>query len=135
MILTPVGDGRAASLVPLKDLADVFGDRPSVIVAQLGGNLVVFAAAGFFLPIRTVLFAGLARVGVCAALASATVEIAQYGLAMGRVSSVDDVLLNALGAVIAAALSHRWWARPQVKGQGAGVLGEPEVFVERPGLS
>jgi glycopeptide antibiotics resistance protein len=45
-----------------------------------------------------------------AATASVTVEILQYGLDLGRVSSIDDVLLNAAGAGLAALASRRTWA-------------------------
>lgn len=37
------------------------------------------------------------------------VEVAQYVLRLDRVSSVDDVLLNATGAWLAALASRRWW--------------------------
>jgi glycopeptide antibiotics resistance protein len=37
------------------------------------------------------------------------VEVLQYVLDLGRVSSVDDVLVNAVGAVLAALCSRRWW--------------------------
>jgi VanZ family protein len=30
----------------------------------------------------------------------------------GGVSSVDDVALNTIGAVLAALCSYRWWRRP-----------------------
>jgi hypothetical protein len=36
-------------------------------------------------------------------------ETAQYALRLDRVSSVDDVLINAAGAGPAALASHRWW--------------------------
>lgn len=37
------------------------------------------------------------------------VEVAQYVLRLDRVSSVDDVLINAAGAGLAALASRRWW--------------------------
>jgi glycopeptide antibiotics resistance protein len=43
-----------------------------------------------------------------AAGCSILIEIAQYALQLDRVSSVDDVLLNAAGAVPAALASRRW---------------------------
>jgi hypothetical protein len=102
MILTPDAHGaRRVSLVPLNDL---FAHDP---VVQIGGNLLVFSALGALLPVRWP--AGTARVALVAALASTTVEILQYALALGRVSSVDDVLLNTLGAVLAAQVTRAWW--------------------------
>ena len=35
----------------------------------------------------------------------------QYVLRLGRYSSVDDVLINTIGAVLAALVTRRWWAR------------------------
>lgn len=57
---------------------------------------------------RTV--AVLARVAGLAAGLSVAVEVLQYVLGLGRVSSVDDVLVNTAGAVLAALCSRRWWA-------------------------
>jgi glycopeptide antibiotics resistance protein len=57
-------------------------------------------------------FTALASVGRVLALAagcSVLVETAQYVLRLDRVSSVDDVLLNAAGAGLAALASRRWW--------------------------
>ena len=102
MILTPEPGGeRRLSLVPLTDL--VAHDQ----VVQIGGNLLVFAALGAALPVRWAV--GTAQVALVAALASGTVEILQYTLNLGRVSSVDDVLLNTFGAVLAAQVSRKWW--------------------------
>jgi hypothetical protein len=108
MILTPVPGERDFWLVPLRDLVNVIrhGDVAFAFF-QIGGNLLVFAAFGFFAPIRWRV--GPAVVGAIAALGSITVEAAQYVLALGRVSSVDDVLLNAAGAAIAAVISRRYF--------------------------
>lgn len=90
------------SLVPLQDL---------VTMGTLGivGNLLLFAALGFCAPIRFAALASAPRVLALAAACSVLVETAQYVLQLDRVSSVDDVLLNALGAVPAALASRRWW--------------------------
>lgn len=90
------------SLVPLRDL---------VTMGPLGitGNLLVFASLGFFAPMRFAALASLPRVLALGAGCSALVETAQYVLDLDRVSSVDDVLVNAAGAVLAALASRRWW--------------------------
>jgi hypothetical protein len=90
------------SLVPLRDL---------VTMGSLGivGNLLVFAALGFFAPIRFAALASLPRILALGAGCSVLVETAQYVLRLDRVSSVDDVLVNAAGAVLAALASRRWW--------------------------
>ncbi|KAF4408022.1 VanZ family protein [Streptomyces lycii] len=90
------------SLVPLRDL---------LTMGPLGiaGNLLVFAALGFFAPVRFAAVASLPRILALGAGCSVLVETAQYVLRLDRVSSVDDVLVNAAGAALAALASRRWW--------------------------
>ncbi|WP_374772837.1 VanZ family protein [Streptomyces sp. NBC_01310] len=90
------------SLVPLRDL---------LVMGPLGivGNLLVFAALGFFAPMRFTAVASVPRVLALGAGCSVLVETAQYVLRLDRVSSVDDVLVNAAGAALAALASRRWW--------------------------
>ncbi|MGW5698932.1 VanZ family protein, partial [Streptomyces asiaticus] len=78
------------SLVPLRDL---------VTMGPLGiaGNLLVFAALGFFAPMRFAALASVPRILALGAGCSALVETAQYVLRLDRVSSVDDVLVNTAG--------------------------------------
>jgi hypothetical protein len=109
MILTPRPGPGGLELVPGRGLAELLtGDRSSIIV-QVGGNLLVFAAFGFLAPIRWPLHP--LWIAGCAAAGSAIVEILQHALELGRVSSVDDVALNTLGAVLAALASRPWWRR------------------------
>jgi len=78
------------------------------------GNLLVFAALGFFAPVRFAALASLRRILALAAGCSLMIETAQYVLRLDRVSSVDDVLLNAAGATLAALASRPWWrTRPE----------------------
>ncbi|MEU8306136.1 VanZ family protein [Actinomadura sp. NPDC048955] len=103
MILLP-GDesGAGLSLVPLRDLL-------TMDTVQIVGNLLVFAALGFLVPVRFAALASVPRILAVAATCSVVVESAQYVLQLDRVSSVDDVLLNAAGAGLAALASRRWW--------------------------
>ncbi|GII34817.1 VanZ family protein [Planotetraspora mira] len=111
MILTP-GTLQLVHLVPLVDLADqITLMSPGAAFAQIAGNLLVFSALGAMLPVRSPRFASLRAVAAVAATASLTVEVLQYVLRLGRVSSVDDVILNTAGAVLAALVTRRWWAR------------------------
>jgi hypothetical protein len=93
------------SLVPLRDLATM---------APLGiaGNLLVLAALGCFGPMRFAALASVPRVLALAAGCSVLVETAQYVLRLDRVSSIDDVLVNAAGAALAALASRPWWRTP-----------------------
>ncbi|MGO4418016.1 VanZ family protein [Streptomyces sp. MCAF7] len=93
---------RRVSLVPLRDLVTM---GPGGIV----GNLLIFAALGFFAPMRFAALASVPRILALGAGCSVLVETAQYVLWLDRVSSVDDVLVNATGAVLAALASRRWW--------------------------
>ncbi|WP_433174254.1 VanZ family protein [Actinoallomurus sp. CA-150999] len=103
IILLP-GDeaGAIVSLVPLRDLL-------TMDTGQVVGNLLVFAALGFFAPLRFAALASVPRILALAAGCSVLVETAQYVLRLDRVSSVDDVLLNTAGAGLAALASRRWW--------------------------
>lgn len=111
MILTPVTGQTGVSLVPFKDLLTLISAPWDAVLVQVGGNLLVFAALGALLPVRTPAMASLPRVAAVAALCSTLVEILQYGLRLGRYSSVDDVIVNTAGAVLAALITRRWWAR------------------------
>jgi hypothetical protein len=93
--------GRA-SLVPLQDLI-------TMGPIGIGGNLLIFAALGFFAPMRFAVLASVPRILALGAVCSVLVETAQYVLRLDRVSSVDDVLINAAGAALAAWASRRWW--------------------------
>lgn len=113
---------RRVFLVPFIDLVQQIGQGPRFIVIQVFGNLAVFAALGFFMPIRYRI--GLVRVAAIAACASAFVEIMQYVADLRRISSIDDVLINTAGAVLAA-LACRWWSsRNRVLSSGLVLPGE-----------
>lgn len=94
--------GAVTSLVPLRDLL-------TMDTGQVVGNLLVFAALGFLAPLRFAALASVPRALALGAGCSILVEAAQYFLRLDRVSSVDDVLLNAAGAGLAALASRRWW--------------------------
>lgn len=107
MVVTPVSGERRVILVPVRDLVEL---TPATVVVQVGGNLLVLAAFGAFLPVRFAALAQLSRVAALSAAASAAIEVSQYVLHLGRVSSVDDVLVNTAGAVIGAVITRSWWA-------------------------
>ncbi len=90
------------SLVPLRDLV-------TMGTGGIVGNLLLFAALGFFAPMRFAALASVPRILVLGAGCSVLVETAQYVLRLDRVSSVDDVLVNAAGALLAGLASRRWW--------------------------
>lgn len=92
------------SLVPFEDMSTM---GPVGLI----GNLLIFAALGFFGPIRFPALRSVWRVLILAGAASVSIEVLQHLLPLGRVSSVDDIILNAGGATAAAILSWPWWRR------------------------
>jgi hypothetical protein len=101
--------GSGAGIVPAR--LSLVPPRDVFAMGLLGivGNVLVFAALGFFAPMRFAALAAVSRIVALAAGCSVLIETAQYVLQLDRVSSVDDVLLNAAGAVPAALASRRWW--------------------------
>ncbi|MEU0564471.1 VanZ family protein [Nonomuraea sp. NPDC005983] len=110
MILTPGTGQSGVSIVPFNDLTWLVRAPWETAFVQVGGNLLVFAALGALLPVRTARMASPGRVAAVAAACSVTVETLQYVLRLGRASSIDDVIINTLGAVLAALITRRWWA-------------------------
>jgi hypothetical protein len=100
------------SLVPLRDLA-------TMGPLGIGGNLLVFAALGFFAPMRCAALASVPRILALGAGCSVLVETAQYVFRLDRVSSVDDVLVNTAGAVLAGLASRCWWRTQWRESSGA----------------
>jgi hypothetical protein len=113
LTMLPASSGRAGhgtlSLVPLRDLS-------TMPTYQIVGNLLIFVALGFFAPFRFTVLAAIPRILAVAGACSILIETAQYILQLDRVSSVDDVLLNTVGAGLAALASRRWW-HPQLAGR------------------
>ncbi|HEY7223322.1 MAG TPA: VanZ family protein [Micromonosporaceae bacterium] len=109
MILTPLPGPGLVHVLPFEDLRGQFQHPPIWVTYQIVGNLLVFAAYGFLAPVRWPIRPLWVVLG--AAAGSATVETLQWALHLGRVASVDDVLVNTLGAGIATLCSRRWWAR------------------------
>jgi glycopeptide antibiotics resistance protein len=98
LVLTAIGlltlwpqpaDEKHRELVPFTDIARSIG-HPARLAAVVG-NVLVFAVLGWLLARRR-----LPAVALACAL-SVSIEIAQLWIP-GRTTSVDDVLLNTLGA-------------------------------------
>jgi glycopeptide antibiotics resistance protein len=110
MILIPTSSPRRVNLDPVRGLAGMLTGDPRTAVIQIGGNLAVFAAFGAFAPMRWRL--NVWTVALLAAAGSLLLETLQWVLDLGRVSAVDDVIVNALGAALAALLARRWRSAP-----------------------
>lgn len=117
MTLTPVQlpDGAVTVyLEPLSDLRAQLTQPLSFVVPQVVGNLLVFFALGAGAPVRFAALASPARLLALGAVCSLAVEVIQHLFIAGRVFSVDDVLVNAVGCLLGGALTHHWWARSRV---------------------
>jgi hypothetical protein len=124
LVLTPRGGDGGLQLVPFADLIDLASADPRTIVEQLVGNMLLFFLAGVFVPLR--FRVGLLAVFLGGAVGAALVETAQFAFGTGRVASIDDVLLNAIGALLGALASRHWWRVSPVVAEPA-----PETAVLR----
>lgn len=106
LILTPrhlPPNAITVYLVPFSDL------RHQLDVVQIVGNLLVLFAFGAFAPIRFPSLS-LPRLALLGAAISLTLELIQHFFVPGRVFSVDDVWLNALGCVLGGLITRRRFA-------------------------
>jgi hypothetical protein len=98
MILTPRDAAGEVHLLPLRDLIAQLAGDPGVALAQIGGNLLVYRrvrGAGAATVPAADPPAGPHRPGCSRPAGGGDTAVA---LASGRVSSIDDMLLNAAGA-------------------------------------
>jgi glycopeptide antibiotics resistance protein len=99
------------SLVPLKSFLD--GRRAQEVV----GNLALFVPLGALLPFAVPRLTALWRVCAIAFLLSLGLEVAQWTMNVGRLSDIDDAVLNAAGALVGwvswRLASYR--ARPEIR--------------------
>jgi VanZ like family len=115
--------GSGAGIVPGRVSLVPFRDLLTMGALGIVANLLIFAALGFFAPMRFAALASVPRILALGAGCSILVETAQYVLRLDRVSSVDDVLINATGAVLAGLASRHWWRtadRPRLAPVPAG---------------
>jgi glycopeptide antibiotics resistance protein len=73
------------------------------------GNVLLFIPLGWLLPLLWDEAISTGRIVAIAASTSLTVELWQLSIP-GRMATIDDVILNALGAAIGAMVLY-WWSR------------------------
>lgn len=129
--LTPLGtgQGRALDLVPLR--AALAAGMTATTPTQIAGNLGLLLWMGLLLPLvsrrcRTVL-----RATVVVAATSVVIETSQYVLALGRFSTVDDVLLNTLGGALGAVVGVTWARRRSRARSATPAVDGPAPLVSR----
>ncbi|WIX81059.1 VanZ family protein [Amycolatopsis carbonis] len=109
LVIMPVGtaSGSTLDLVPGADLSAALSDDGSLW--QVIGNLLLLCPLGALVPLRLRRLRSLSRIALTALSASVLVEVTQFLIQSGRVTSTDDVLLNTIGATLGAALTRRGW--------------------------
>lgn len=102
-LLPMAAQGSVINLVPLSTFASL-ADPSATTVVQLVGNFLLLAWVGILMPALVRRPWPAARVALLALVASLGIEVLQYVSQSGRASTVDDVLLNTLGAYAGAVL-------------------------------
>lgn len=101
-------------LIPFADIFSVLTDAESPsagVFANLAGNVLMFLPLGFLLPLFWRYFQTAKHTVLCGLTLSVSIELIQ--LIAGGVTSVDDVLLNTLGAAIGFGLSRLLFRSPR----------------------
>jgi hypothetical protein len=108
--------GMVYGTVPFVWITTMPGPGAGVVPGRL--SLIPLRDLATMGPIRFGALASWPRILALGAACSILVETAQYVLRLDRVSSVDDVLVNAVGALLFGLASRRWWRTGQ-GGEGA----------------
>ncbi|MEH7443704.1 VanZ family protein [Bacillus sp. JJ1122] len=79
-----------------------------LIIRNVGGNILLFMPLGFLAPILWKRFRNVKAVSLLGLSVSVTIELLQlfqrFGGGWGRITDIDDVIFNVLGAVIGYAV-------------------------------
>jgi glycopeptide antibiotics resistance protein len=86
-------------LVPFAGIVGDLADAPVEVLAELFGNVLLFAPFGFLLPLLVPALRRWWRVLAAGVGVSLCIELYQLAWPGVREASVNDVLLNALGAL------------------------------------
>ncbi|WP_026316361.1 VanZ family protein [Actinokineospora enzanensis] len=102
-------ENHSVSLVPGAEISKVFAEESNLWQAL--GNLALLAPIGALVPIRYPAARTWIRSGLILLAASCAIEALQWLLPLGRITAVDDVILNVTGGMLGAALTRFWWGR------------------------
>lgn len=96
--LMPTGNpNQLTQLVPFSSIVETMEyATPRAVVNSLVMNIILFIPFGFFVYI---LLRKPFLTTVLACLMSISIEVLQYVLPIGRISNIDDVILNTLGGI------------------------------------
>lgn len=110
LVPIPLGDraARTLDLTPAETV-NLFLAPSTTGWAQALGNLVLLVPLGAMIPLRFAAFRTTGQVAAVVFLISLVIELLQLVFPLGRVTSVDDLLLNTAGGTVGALLTRRWW--------------------------
>jgi VanZ family protein len=111
--LIPTGAPDDVDLFPFADIVEAL--EPPVDTSVLLGaasNILLFLPFGAALALRGLSSGKTALSGL---VLSAAIELSQLLFISGRTASVDDLLLNALGAVLGHVLASPWMPPPETR--------------------
>jgi glycopeptide antibiotics resistance protein len=108
LTLTPIGGDNVIEVSELGDVLEAFSESDTQFllgfVLEAAANALLFVPFGAALSLRGLSIGKAAGYGL---VLSTAVEGAQWLLIPGRTTSLDDVMLNTLGAVVGHALLTR----------------------------
>lgn len=112
LVTMPTSDESRVHLLPGTDLLMAASDQNAFW--QLTANFSLLLPLGMLLPMRWTWWRSLRKATGAALLASFGIELTQYVAGIGRVASIDDVLVNTAGAAAGAALVILVINRPKI---------------------
>jgi glycopeptide antibiotics resistance protein len=108
LTLTPIGGDNVIEVSELGDVVEAFSESDTQFLMdfllEAAANILLFVPLGAALSLRGLSIGKTAGYGF---LLSVAVEGLQWLVIPGRTTSLDDVLLNTLGAVLGHALFNR----------------------------
>jgi glycopeptide antibiotics resistance protein len=105
LTLLPEHSESEVRLRPFSEIGEAIFGPDAELLLEIPANVLLFLPLGAALSLRGVAIGRAALFGLCV---SASVELAQLLFVSGRTASVDDVLLNTLGAVVGNAVMSSW---------------------------
>jgi glycopeptide antibiotics resistance protein len=96
-----------AEWIPFNNIINVLREGRSVSyedAGQLLGNIALFVPFGWLVPMLWPRLRSFWMIVILAAATSLAIEVAQWLFLFGRQSSVDDVILNTVGALVGAVM-------------------------------
>lgn len=124
------GWGSEISLMPFATLVQMVSDPTATTVLQLLGNVLLLSWVGLLLPALAARAQSIAMITLAGAGISVLIETLQYVTSSGRVTTVDDVILNTVGVLVGALIGVGKVA-PRVRRLADGQPGRHGIYQVR----